>query len=403
MGKIVLPESKLLNSGSPLRAGMRMYPQPNYPFGIGSFNTPIPRGSREALAKAARETVDGRYTASWGYDAYREAVHQYLASRGVNVPADSIIGANGASQILTYICAAIVGAGNTVLAPVPSYATFCAIAKSAGNKVKGLRTVREENFALPSRENIVNAVTPDVKMIYIDTPGNPTGISREEGELRMLGDICVEKNIVLCVDASYFEHVPGKKPYHLLSDQKYRGHVIYVFSFSKSFSLMKYRNGFAVCPDEDMADAIITTAVLGEAEEQLCPNFDGMVAAIGAIAEADSYTDGLRKEMMARLSIGLETMVHERVNIVRPKIGSYLFPHILGVNAMKFRHFLMTDPRFEGRRVLVTPGSGFYFGEGGDEEVRIALTIGGEELRNGLGVVIEAIDPFIALHGENRT
>jgi aspartate/methionine/tyrosine aminotransferase len=86
---------------------------------------------------------------------------------------------------------------------------------------------------------------PEISLVTIVNPGNPTGVSLSRDHLQRVVDLCQQHNVWLVLDCTYeyFTTPSGHQPLATFPDSP---HVIHIFSFSKSYSLAGYRCGYLV-------------------------------------------------------------------------------------------------------------------------------------------------------------
>lgn len=162
----------------------------------------------------------------------REALSEYTSA-----PIDCIQTFNGSDNALETICRTYLQKGDEVVLCMPAYDHFRLYAESCDATL--VPVFGETPFASKPKE-LVNAVTPRTKMIYIVNPNNPTGLLYSEDEIRFVLEACPE--VLVLVDEAYFEFckvtvVPLTKEYP---------NLIVTRSFSKAFGLAGIRCGYVV-------------------------------------------------------------------------------------------------------------------------------------------------------------
>jgi aspartate/methionine/tyrosine aminotransferase len=98
-----------------------------------------------------------------------------------------------------------------------------------------------------------------VKAIVLVTPNNPTGTTYSPDLIAQFADLAREKGVVLLMDETYRDFVrptdeedagkPGR-PHALFERPDWRGHVVSVGSFSKSYKIPGHRLGYIVAGKE---------------------------------------------------------------------------------------------------------------------------------------------------------
>src|SRR4029077_3370717 len=108
-----------------------------------------------------------------------------------------------------------------------------------------------------TQEQLRKAITGRTRLFILNSPSNPTGSVYTPEEIKALGDICVEKGVLIMSDEIY-EHLLYDGATHKsvagLSAKHYE-HTIIVHGFAKAWSMTGWRLGFLAAP-EPIAKAI---------------------------------------------------------------------------------------------------------------------------------------------------
>lgn len=155
------------------------------------------------------------------------------------LPMEAIFCANGADDVLDVLSRLFLTPGDEALICPPTFALYKMYARLSGAKVVGVN--RKADFSL-NLESIRAAITDRTKIIYIDSPGNPSGVTTGEGIIREL----LSENIVVIVDEAYFEYC-GDTVAPLILEYP---NLVVVRTFSKWAGMAGLRVGYALAhPD----------------------------------------------------------------------------------------------------------------------------------------------------------
>ncbi len=168
----------------------------------------------------------------------REKLSQY-----VGLPMDLIQVFPGSDTALDYIARAYVEAGDEVVVPYPAYDNFRIYVESIGGR---LTKVVNENPLEKNVRLILDALSSEVKLIYLITPNNPTGVIYDAVDVALICEAL--KSGMVVVDEAYFEFC-GKTVVDLV--QKYKN-LIVVRSFSKAWALANLRCGYVISDVENI-------------------------------------------------------------------------------------------------------------------------------------------------------
>src|SRR5690606_12736402 len=161
-----------------------------------------------------------------------------------DVPAAQILCTNGSEQVLHLLARTFAGPGDEVI-----YSQYGFIAYPIAIKAAGAAPVvaAEENYTTVV-DNILKAVSPRTKLIFLANPNNPTGTYLPDSEIRRL-HAALPENVLLVLDEAYAEYVTAEdyqSGFHLLREGAQN--VVVSRTFSKIYGLAATRVGWTVCP-----------------------------------------------------------------------------------------------------------------------------------------------------------
>ncbi len=185
-------------------------PNPAFaPIGLGIGE---PRHATPALVREAfREHLDGlsSYPATAGEPRLRETIAGWIGRRyGVTVdPATQILPVNGSREALFALAQTVVDptrANATVVCPNPFYQIYEGAALLAGAATVFVASEPSRNFA-PAWETVPDAVWADTQLLYVCSPGNPTGAVMPIAEWERLFALSDRHGFVIASDECYSE------------------------------------------------------------------------------------------------------------------------------------------------------------------------------------------------------
>src|ERR1700733_9519508 len=142
--------------------------------GIGQPDFATPPHIVEAAVKALRDGQHG-YTAATGILPLREAVAADLKARhSVDVSPDLVLIVPG-GKVTMYMAILMFGApGADILYPDPGFPIYRSMIEYTGAKPIPVPVREENNFAF-SAEETLNLITPQTRLLILNSPANPTG------------------------------------------------------------------------------------------------------------------------------------------------------------------------------------------------------------------------------------
>jgi LL-diaminopimelate aminotransferase len=215
--------------------------------GIGDVTLPLCDAVTEAMQRAVKEqnqagTFRG-YGPYQGYDFLREKIMDYYRKTGVALrDIDEIFVSDGAKSDIANILD-IFSAGNTALIPDPVYPVYLDTNIMAGNTVKFIDAVQDNNF-LPLPDYSVKA-----DLIYLCSPNNPTGAVYDKSALEKWVDYALKNDAVILYDAAYEAYIQDDTlPRSIFLIDGAEKCAIEFCSFSKTAGFTGTRCGYTIVP-----------------------------------------------------------------------------------------------------------------------------------------------------------
>ena len=222
-------------------------------FGLagGEPDKDTPENIKQAAIKAL-ENGATKYTPSVGLPQLRQAIADKLKrDNNLEYSIDQICVASGAKAAVFNALRATIGAGDEVIIPSPYWVSYPSMVEICGGTPVFVETTAETGWKITA-EQFADAMTPRTKMILLTTPHNPTGAVYTEEELRAIGEVAVEEDILILADEIY-EHLiyDGLKHVSIasLSPELYNL-TITVNGFSKGYAMTGWRLGYTAAPVE---------------------------------------------------------------------------------------------------------------------------------------------------------
>ena len=337
-----------------------------YDFSLGNPNVPPPQIVKQKLLEVlAREEpgVHG-YMPNAGFPETRSALSAHLCGEYCfSIAAEHIIATCGAAGALNIIFKALLDPAEEVLVPAPFFVEYGFYADNHGGVLKTVPT--NEDFTL-DLDQMEKAISPDTKIVLINSPNNPTGQVYSVKEIEQLGHILREKSrqygrtIYLVSDEPYRKIVYDACTVPCIF-QYYENSLI-ASSYSKDLSLPGERIGFvAVHPGNEQISELMGALTLAN-------RILGFVNAPALMQRVIGELQGIcvdveiYKRKRDRLIDGLEAAGYE---LTVPAGAFYLFPKSPLADDVEFVKLLQEE------NILVVPGSGF----GGPGHFRIAYCV----------------------------
>ncbi len=333
-------------------------------FGVGEPREPVPDVLRDALAAAVLEETTSPYPAGDGLPELREAIAAWIGRTfGARLdPGIEILPTLGSKEPIYHLAQVLIGAGSgrdLVAVTTPGYPVPARGAAFAGAGIVDVPLDPASGW-LPAYETLDDATWRRLALLWITTPGNPTGAIVPRAYLEDLAERCRRHGVVLACDEAYSAiHLGDEVPASILelSDPT---HVLALHSLSKRSSVPGYRSGFVA------GDPLLIAAL-----KQLRPSLGVTPQRFVQRASIAAWND--EAHVAAALA-----RYRAKLAAVRPGLAAAGLEHVGGLGGF----FLWCRvpgaedaeayaERLLGHGLVVAPGT--FFGPGGAGHVRIAL------------------------------
>src|SRR3954468_19691979 len=225
-------------------------------FGAGEPDFDTPDHIKAAAIKALNEGFT-KYTASSGIPELRQAIaDKFKRENGLSYKPSQVIVSCGGKHSCYNVILATCEQGDEVIIPSPYWLSYPEMVKLAGATPVVLPTSDKTEFKV-TPEQLRAAITPRTRLFILNSPSNPTGSVYTPEEIKALGDICVDKGVLIMSDEIY-EHLlyDGAQHRSVASfSPAHFDHTIVVHGFAKAWSMTGWRLGFLAAP-EPIAKAI---------------------------------------------------------------------------------------------------------------------------------------------------
>jgi aspartate aminotransferase len=344
-------------------------------FGAGEPDFDTPQHIKDAAA-AALAAGFTKYTPSSGIPELRQAIaDKFLRENGLTYKPSQIIVSNGGKHSCYNVILATCQEGDEVIIPAPYWLSYPEMVKLAGATPVILETTDQTEFKVTPAQ-LRAAITPHSRLFILNSPSNPTGSVYTPDEIKALGDICVEKGVLIMSDEIY-EHLTydGAQVKSVASfSQAHYDHTIIVHGFAKAWSMTGWRLGFLAAP-EPIAKAI--DAIQSHSTSNPC-SF-AQKGGVAALTGSQAHLPGWLAEYAKRRTRAWEMLnAMPGVSCVNSKGAFYLFPNIskTGLKSADFCARLL-----EQEKVAAVPGIAF----GADDYIRISYATSLANIEKGLG------------------
>jgi aspartate aminotransferase len=343
-------------------------------FGAGEPDFDTPQHIKDAAAQALAAGFT-KYTPSSGIPDLRQAiVEKFQRENGLAYKPSQVIVSCGGKHSCYNVIIATCQEGDEVLIPAPYWLSYPEMVKLAGATPVVLPTTDKTEFKI-TPEQLRAAITPRSRLLILNSPSNPTGTVYSPEEIKAIGDICVEKGILIMSDEIY-EHLLYDGAVHksvASFGPEHQAHTIVVHGFAKAWSMTGWRLGFMAAP-EPIAKAIDAIQSHSTSNPTSFAQKGGVAALTGP---QDHLKTWLAEFSKRRLFACGRLNDIPGISCVNSKGAFYLFPNISGTG-LKSTEFCAR--LLEQEKVAAVPGIAF----GADDYIRLSYATSMANIEKGL-------------------
>ncbi|HET7572647.1 MAG TPA: aminotransferase class I/II-fold pyridoxal phosphate-dependent enzyme [Gaiellaceae bacterium] len=344
-------------------------------FGFGNPDLAPPEVAVEKLREAALQPRNHRYSSSRGLPNLRAAACALYRERyGVELdPETEATMTLGAKEGLVHLLWVLLGPGDAVLAPSPSYPIHRFAPHFAGADVHPVPIGPGVDFAAAAEEAWERAAVKP-RVLLCSFPHNPTTACADLPLLQRLVDLCRERELLLVHDFAYADlGFDGYRPPSIFEAEGAREVAVELYSLTKGFSLAGWRIAFLL----GRADVVTGLARLKSYLDY--GSFQPLqIAATVALQQAREQPERAAAAYESRRNVLCDGLRRLGWEVERPRATMFVWaPIAAGEPSADYALRLLREAK-----VAVSPGSGF--GADGEGHVRFALVENEHRIRQAI-------------------
>ena len=370
-----------------LAAELREAGRPVISLGAGEPDFDTPDHIKDAAIQAIRDG-ETKYTAIDGTSQLKAAIQRkFERDNQLTYAPEQILVSVGAKHTLFNACMGILGPGDEAIIPAPYWVSYPDMVRVAEGTPVVIDTGIEDGFKVTPGK-LESAITDKTRILFLNSPSNPTGSCYTREELAALGEVLLRyPNVVVLADDIY-EHIHwADAPFCSIATAcpDLYDQVVTINGVSKCYAMTGWRVGYAGGPPEVIKamktiQSQITSNPCSISQVAAAAALDGdqgcMTPMLEAYKERSDYVVGALNEIP-----GFECREGEG--------AFYAFPRVTGAMAAKG---METDADLvklvlESSDVVMVPGTPF----GAPGYVRISFACSLEELQDAIGRIRNAL------------
>ncbi|KTC94072.1 pyridoxal phosphate-dependent aminotransferase [Legionella erythra] len=326
--------------------------------GAGEPDFDTPRHIKEA-AIAAIHSGFTKYTAVDGIPELKQAIRdKFKRDNQLEYQLNQILVSVGGKQSIFNLCQAFIEEGDEVLIPGPYWVSYPDIVLLAGGTPVIIPSTPAQHYKITAQQ-LQQAITPKTKMIFINSPSNPSGVAYSLAELKALGEVLKQHPQILIATDDMYEHIIWSQPFCniLNACPELYERTIVLNGVSKAYSMTGWRIGYAAGPA-----ALINAMKTVQSQSTSNPCSIAQRAAVAALNGGLETVQEMVKAFHQRHDYIVERLEAIPGIETIPADGTfYIFPNVQAVierkgyvNDMAFSEKLLKDTG-----VALVPGSAF--------------------------------------------
>ncbi len=325
--------------------------------GEPDFDTP--QHIKDAAAQAMKDGKT-KYTPVDGIPSLKQAVvNKFKRDNNLHYTTDQVLVSCGGKHSIFNFLAALLDKDDEVIIPAPYWVSYPDMVLLLDGTPVIVETTIEQNFKITA-EQLTKAITPKTKIVFLNSPSNPTGMAYSHKELAALADVIKQHPNIIVMSDDIYEHILWAHDKHAnivnicpeLADR-----TVIINGVSKAYAMTGWRIGFAAGPTE-----IINAMKKLQSQSTSNPCSIAQAAAEAALTGDQSCLNHMLTAFKERQDY-LVPALNEIDGIeCRAADGAfYAFPNVQGlINLLGLKNDLeFTEYLLEKAKVAVVPGSAF--------------------------------------------
>jgi aspartate aminotransferase len=352
----------------------------------GDVSFDSPASVKSAMTRAIEENKT-HYLQTTGVPRLRALIAAKLRDRN-SIPIDDdehVLVTNGGIHGLYMVCQALLEPGDEVIVPDPEWPP------AAGN----ILAARGVPVPCPLREadgwgwdldELQSKITSRTRVLYVNSPSNPTGAVRSRADLEQLAAIARAHNLWVISDEAYEDVVFEGEHVSIASLPEMYERTIPVYTFSKSYAMTGLRLGYVAIKHAAIRDRAKKVLFYTASNIASVVQFGG----IGALEGPQDSIEEFRAELRARRDLfyrGVREFAGDVLSGKPPAGAFYAFLKVdprwsSGDSSTLSISWRMAEYLIKSGRIGCVPGVDF--GANGEGYVRFCFARDRKELNGAL-------------------
>ncbi len=359
---------------------------------VGEPDFETPKAAREAGIEAIRSGFT-RYTAVPGIPELRQAIaEKFKKDNGLDYEAEDILVSSGGKQCIYNLLQAMINPGDEVIIPAPYWVSYPDMVLLAEGEPVIVEATADADFKLTA-EQLEAAITSKTRLLFINSPSNPTGMAYSAGDLEALGEVIRKHPHVAVATDDMYEKIlfDGRKFATFAQvnpDLKER--TITLNGTSKAHCMTGWRIGFCAGPRE-----LIRAMSKIQGQSTSNPSSISQKAALAALTGPTDELDEMVRTYETRRTWLVDALNNiPGMDCITPDGAFYVFPSVTGWigktapdGTKLIDDVVICEWLLDAAGVALVPGTAF----GSPGQVRLSYAVSQETLEDAVNRIAGAI------------
>jgi aspartate aminotransferase len=358
---------------------MRAQGQDVINLGTGEPDFDTPDYIKEAAINAIKQGFT-KYTAVDGIPELKEAIkNKFKRDNGLEYQNNQILVSVGGKQSCYNLCQALLNPGDEVIIPAPYWVSYPDMVLLAEGTPVIISTTPAQRYKINAQQ-LEKAITPKTRMIFLNSPSNPSGVAYTLEELKALGEVLKKHPQIVIATDDMYEHIIWSQAFVniLNACPELYDRTVVLNGVSKAYAMTGWRIGYAAGPAK-----IINEMKTIQSQSTSNPCSIAQKAAVAALNGGNESVLAMVEAFHQRHNYVAERLQKIPGVEVIPADGTfYIFPNVQAIiekrgyaNDIEFSDKLLTEAG-----VALVPGSAF----GNEGCIRLSFATSMEILKDAL-------------------
>lgn len=359
-------------------------------FGVGEPDFDTPENVKEAAIKAIRDGFT-KYTPVDGIKPLKDVIiEKFKNDNGLDYTREEIIVSCGAKHSLYNIAQALLSPGDEVLIPSPYWVSYPDQVLLNDSVPVFVKTYEDDSFMVKP-EAIEHHITEKTKVLILNSPSNPTGLTYMKKNLEQLAEIALKYNLFVISDEIYEKLLYDGVMHTSIASlgDEIKSKTIVVNGLSKSYAMTGWRVGYAAGPKE-----IIKAMTNIQSQSTSNTNSIAQMAALEALRGPQDFINVMLAEFDKRRRFLVNKLnAIPGISCISPTGAFYAFPNTSKLYGKAMNNKIISSSSdfalhlLDHAKVALVHGGAF----GDDNHVRISYATSIEEIQKGINSIKDAV------------